>query len=86
MTEKVTGDWRQLDNEKRHDLYCVTKYYLGDQTKMNERGRACSKCVCVWGGEREREREVHTAVFFWDGEDLRKWDLLEVLSVDGTVI
>jgi len=43
--------------------------------------------MCVWGGgEGGRERGLHTAVFFWDGEDLRDWDLLELLSVDGTII
>ena len=68
MTEEVTGDWRKFDNEELRDLYRVTKYYLGDQTKMNESGRACSTCVCVCVCVREREeRELHTALFFWDG-------------------
>jgi hypothetical protein len=60
MTEEVKGAWRIFANEKPHDLYLITKYYLdGDQTKKNEIGRACGTCVL--------RGEVHTAIFFWDG-------------------
>jgi hypothetical protein len=40
--DKVTGEWRKLHNEELNDLYCLTKYYSGDQIKNNEMGGACS--------------------------------------------
>ena len=59
----------KFDNEKHHDLYCVTKYYLGDQIKMNEWGRVCSTYVCVGGrGGGEREGVAYSSFFLgWGG-------------------
>jgi hypothetical protein len=33
--DEVTGEWRKLHNEELSDL--LTKYYLGDEIKKNEK-------------------------------------------------
>jgi hypothetical protein len=54
----------------------LSKYYLGDQTKKNDMGRAYSR----YGGQGE---VVHT-VFLW--RNLREGDHLKNPGVDGRII
>ena len=42
--DDATGDWRKLHNEELPDVFLI-KYYLGDQLKEHEMGRACGTCV-----------------------------------------
>ena len=75
------GDWRKLHNEELRDVFLI-KYYLEDQMKGDEMGRACGTCVGEahaefwWGYRRKgivdsRRREDNIKMDFkelgWDG-------------------
>ena len=76
--DEVTGEWRRLNNEKLNDLY-YTKYYLGDQIKKNEMGRACSTYDGIWGGGAyqnvvgRQERRNHLEDPGVDGRIILRW-------------
>ena len=67
--DKVTGKWRTLCS------VLLTKYYLNDQIKKTEMGRACSTYGvdkwCIQG---------------FSGENLREVDHWEEANVDGRIM
>ena len=42
LLDILREEWRKLHNEERNDLYCLPKYFSGDQIEKNEMSGACS--------------------------------------------
>jgi len=39
--DEVTGQWKRLPNEEFHDMFSLSKYYLGDKIKKNVMASVC---------------------------------------------